>query len=398
MKRTISLFIAVVFFEGLLNAQSYQLNKAKSLIANKQYTEAAKTLRPLADGGDAEAQYLAGTLFLDGLGVIKSEDQGVKYLSLSASMGYVEAAECLIKHFDGKGNKAKAVETAKKYVEQSAEMRDAYPGAYLAGCYVRGEGVEKDLDKAMQIAITNTSSELSEMGIVANYESAKAEEYRVSISPQLLELIYKENPGFGELCAFDYINRVSSYDDILAQANRNPDIATLAVLSKCIYEGWGVKQNHGLGHDYALKAGNAGSAMGKYLLKRYAGVKSLGYRYKDAVLFEVSADKKSGKAYSRTAMQATWKEIVSNVKSPWRLPTMDEAKELIAYWLSNQKLKEGQTVTIWVTRLRMAEVYYWQTYDSKGNLVKEEPHHNYKGSAYNGKAQIISVLELNLTK
>ncbi|MDO4165210.1 MAG: hypothetical protein Q4D56_12645 [Bacteroides sp.] len=64
MKR-ITLSIMVLLIAGALNAQSYQLNRAKSLIDNKQYTEAAKTLRPLADGGDAEAQYLAAMLFKD---------------------------------------------------------------------------------------------------------------------------------------------------------------------------------------------------------------------------------------------------------------------------------------------------------------------------------------------
>ena len=53
------------------NAQS--LSYAKSLIEQGKYLEAAKQLRPLADGGNAEAQYLAATLFFDGKGVSRSE-------------------------------------------------------------------------------------------------------------------------------------------------------------------------------------------------------------------------------------------------------------------------------------------------------------------------------------
>ena len=71
------------------NAQS--VSYAKSLINQGKYLEAAKQLRPLADGGNAEAQYLAAKLFFEGRGVNKNVAQGEKYAMLSANQCNVDA-------------------------------------------------------------------------------------------------------------------------------------------------------------------------------------------------------------------------------------------------------------------------------------------------------------------
>ncbi|MBQ9640161.1 MAG: sel1 repeat family protein [Bacteroidaceae bacterium] len=55
------------------------------------YTEAAKCLRPLADGGNAEAQTLAAQLFFEGKGVTKNEAQGVKYATQAAKQGHEDS-------------------------------------------------------------------------------------------------------------------------------------------------------------------------------------------------------------------------------------------------------------------------------------------------------------------
>lgn len=84
------------------------------------------------------------------------------------------------------------------------------------------------------------------------------------------------------------------------------------------------------------------------------------------------------------------------MKSYMRLPTMEEAKEMMPYYCWSKGMKSGETVTIWAVRLVLADVYYWQTYDHNGNLIKEEPHHNYLGSAYNGNATLVTVWQTNL--
>ena len=60
------------------------------------YLNAAKELRPLADGGNAEAQLLAAKLFFEGKGVIQSDAQGVNYATMAADQGNVEGIELLL--------------------------------------------------------------------------------------------------------------------------------------------------------------------------------------------------------------------------------------------------------------------------------------------------------------
>lgn len=62
----------MALFAMTLQAQNYQISRAQSLIENEEYKEAAMLLRPLAENGNAEAQYMVSKLFAEGNGVIKS--------------------------------------------------------------------------------------------------------------------------------------------------------------------------------------------------------------------------------------------------------------------------------------------------------------------------------------
>ncbi len=100
---------AVVLFlltTAFSNAQS--LDYAKQLIDAGRYLEGAKQLRPLADGGNAEAQFLASTLFFEGKGVNKSETQGIKYATMSANQGYEDAIEFLVEYYHRKDQPSNA--------------------------------------------------------------------------------------------------------------------------------------------------------------------------------------------------------------------------------------------------------------------------------------------------
>ena len=61
-------------------------------------------------------------------------------------------------------------------------------------------------------------------------------------------------------------------------------------------------------------------------------------------------------------------------------------------------MRAGETITIWAVRLVLADVYYWQTYDYEGNLIEEEPYHNFVGSAYNGNVTLLTVGQINIKK
>lgn len=93
MKKIIIMLLLA--YSTTIYAQS--INNIEALIQEGRYTEAAKQLRPLADRGNAEAQYLAAKLFFEGNGVNKSEVQGIKYAKLSAAQGNDNVAVMMLR-------------------------------------------------------------------------------------------------------------------------------------------------------------------------------------------------------------------------------------------------------------------------------------------------------------
>lgn len=154
MKKTL-IMLAVMLFLTALQAMAQSVSYAKSLIEQGSYLEAAKQLRPLADGGDAEAQYLAATLFFEGKGVAKNDEQGVKYATLSANQGNTSAMLLLADHYKGKGQLQKYYATLEHYVTRHPYLRKEFVGLRLAECYMRGWGVEQDEEKAWEMASEN---------------------------------------------------------------------------------------------------------------------------------------------------------------------------------------------------------------------------------------------------
>ena len=109
-------FIVLLLVNIYGTAYSQSMYWAKKYYDEGKYLEAAKQLRPLADGGNAEAQYMAAELFYYGYGVQENEAQSKKYLTLAADQGYEKAIELLVNRLAKKGDN-KAYSIAKKYIE-----------------------------------------------------------------------------------------------------------------------------------------------------------------------------------------------------------------------------------------------------------------------------------------
>ena len=91
MKHIKKLTMMLMLWSTCVMAHAQSMYLAKHYYENGKYLEAAKQLRPLADGGNAEAQYMAAKLFLEGKGVNKNKIQAEKYYRLSALQGYEKA-------------------------------------------------------------------------------------------------------------------------------------------------------------------------------------------------------------------------------------------------------------------------------------------------------------------
>lgn len=121
------------------SAQS--LNDVETLLDEGRYLEAAKLLRPFADGGNAKAQAMAAELFFEGKGVNKSDAQGLKYATLSAEQANEKGICLLFDYYQRKKDPRNAFAVVKKYTDRFPGLRASnYAGWRLLSCYLEGYG------------------------------------------------------------------------------------------------------------------------------------------------------------------------------------------------------------------------------------------------------------------
>ena len=142
------LIIILLLCANITFAQS--VSYAKSLIEQGKYLEAAKQLRPLADGGNAEAQAIASYLFFEGKGVQKNEQQGLKYATLAADQGHEGGISNLCNYYEKKGDRKKAISIAKNYTDKFPQLLKGHLGWILGERYVYGENRENE-DRGWEI-------------------------------------------------------------------------------------------------------------------------------------------------------------------------------------------------------------------------------------------------------
>lgn len=147
--------LAIVLSMSAMSVKAQSVNYAKSLIEQGRYLDAAKQLRPLADGGNAEAQCLAAELFFEGKGVSESEAQGVKYAKMAANQGNDDAMRLLMIHYTKTKNDAKLYETCKEYTSKHPYLMTSALGYGLGVCYMEGRGVAKDEERGWEILTKN---------------------------------------------------------------------------------------------------------------------------------------------------------------------------------------------------------------------------------------------------
>ncbi len=117
----------------------------------KHFSRAIQLLSPFAEGGDAHAQHMLAIMHQNGLGVVPSDELGLKWMMKSAKQGYAIAehgigfmyleGECVEK------NGAKAVEWFTKAANQGLQGSMTT----LAMMYEQGTGVEQDSAKAKEL-------------------------------------------------------------------------------------------------------------------------------------------------------------------------------------------------------------------------------------------------------
>jgi len=80
--------ILLVMLASFAAAQSQALQDVQSALQRKDYATALRAVRPLAQGGDPNAQFILGTMYAVGLGVARSNSDAVNWFRKAAEQGH----------------------------------------------------------------------------------------------------------------------------------------------------------------------------------------------------------------------------------------------------------------------------------------------------------------------
>ena len=110
------------------------------------YETARREWLPLAEGGDARAQYQLGVMYLNGEGIAPDDAMALKWFRLSADQDYTPSLMGLAEFYykEDQGADHDHEEAARLYT-LAAKSGNAEAQFALGGLYIRGHGVEKDL-------------------------------------------------------------------------------------------------------------------------------------------------------------------------------------------------------------------------------------------------------------
>ena len=142
MNKLHSLVLAITLLLGSVSvatAQNFQ--KGFDAYNAGDYQTALREWRPLAEQGDAAAQYNLALMYTNGQGVPQDYAEAVKWYRLSAEQGDADAQNNLaLMYYNGQGVPQDYSEAAKWY-RLSAEQGDADAQNNLGVAYEIGDGV-----------------------------------------------------------------------------------------------------------------------------------------------------------------------------------------------------------------------------------------------------------------
>jgi TPR repeat protein len=111
---------------------------------DKAYTKAAEFWRPLAERGHPGAQYLLGTLYVEGKGVERDDTTAFLWFERAANKGHASAQYNLgASYAEGAGVQKNDVEAA-KWFQRAANQGMEVAQLNLALLYAAGKGVKQD--------------------------------------------------------------------------------------------------------------------------------------------------------------------------------------------------------------------------------------------------------------
>ena len=130
----------------LIPSLSWGANYQKGVTAAKQgdYATAIKEWTPLAEQGDAKAQYNLGVVYFNGYGVLQNYESALKWYTLAAEQGIASAQFYLGLMYEEGYGVLQNYESALKWYTLAAEQGEALAQYNLGLMYLFGVGVMID--------------------------------------------------------------------------------------------------------------------------------------------------------------------------------------------------------------------------------------------------------------
>jgi uncharacterized protein len=132
----------------LESATAGQLEDGQTAFGRGNYAEAMRLWRPLADEGNAQAQYDLGFLYDTGFGVPKDYAQAFAWSMKAAEQGDEEAQYQVATRYEHGDGIPQNFALAAAWLRKSAEQGDPLSQDRLASYYVKGLGVPQDYQQA----------------------------------------------------------------------------------------------------------------------------------------------------------------------------------------------------------------------------------------------------------
>lgn len=120
------------------------LEDANDAYREKAYAKAAELWRPLAENGDAEAQYSLGTLYAEGKGVEQNDATAFLWFQRAANQGVAAAQYNVGASYATGAGIGKSDVDAARWFRRAADQGMAFAQLNLGLLYAAGNGVPQD--------------------------------------------------------------------------------------------------------------------------------------------------------------------------------------------------------------------------------------------------------------
>ena len=149
MKRHLIALLVFSIALGMANgANAGPLEDGLAAAQRQDFATAFRLWKPLADKGDANAQYNLGLMYANGRGVAQDYKEAVKWYRLAAAQGNANAQYNLGVMYDQGNGVAQDYKEAVKWYRLAAAQGDARAQYNLGVMYDNGDGVAQDYTRA----------------------------------------------------------------------------------------------------------------------------------------------------------------------------------------------------------------------------------------------------------